>query len=172
MTAMNYSSAIFLIDKTVRAVKVSYEQDGNGKPSGALTTFKTFDHSIQPEDFVIVPTDTRWKMTACRVEEVDVEVDLDSTVQLQFLVGTIDRTAYENIVAREKAAIVTIKSAEKRRKQEELVAALMKDNPEIQALANVGAGLTLAAPPAPPAYEPEVAYEAPPKSIPGDDQPF
>lgn len=150
MSFINYSTAVFLINKTVRAVRVSYEQDANGKGTGALTMFKTFDQSIKVEDFVIVPTDTRWKMTVCRVEEVDVEVDLESTVQVQWLVGGVDNEAYKAVLAQENAAIIQIKSAEKRRKQEELAAALLKDNPDLQGLANVGDGLALAAPPAPP----------------------
>ncbi len=152
---MNYSTAVFLINKAVRAVRVSYDRDASNpeKFAGSLTTFKTFDPNIEKGDFVIVPTDTRWHMTACRVEEVDVEIDLESPTVIGWLVGRIDREAYEAVLAEEGAAITAIRSAEKRRKQEELAAALLKDNPDLQGLANVGQGLSLASPEAAPAAD-------------------
>lgn len=150
MSYMNYSTAVFLINKAVRAVKVSYERDPANpeKCAGNLTMFKTID-TMKPGDFVVVPTDTRWQMTVCRVEFVDVEVDLESTVQVGWIIGNVDRAAYEEILRQETNAIATIKSAEKRKKQEELVAALMKDNPELKELSGVGMGVSLPAPEAP-----------------------
>lgn len=147
---MNYSTAVFLINKAVRAVKVSYDRDATNpeKFAGTLTMFKTFDPDVKVGDFVVVPTDTRWNMTVCRVEQVDVEVDLESSTTASWLVGVVDRGAYVEVLAQEDAAIIAIKSAEKRRRQEELAAALMKDNPELQGLASVGAGVALPAPPA------------------------
>jgi hypothetical protein len=145
---MNYSTAVFLINKAVRAVKVSYDRDANNldKFSGSLTMFKTFDTGVKVGDFVVVPTDTRWHMTVCRVEEVDVEVDLESGATVGWLVGVVDRAAYTEVLAQESAAITAIKSAEKRRRQEELAASLLKDNPELQGLAGVGGGVALPSP--------------------------
>lgn len=145
---MNYSTAIFLINKAVRAVKVSYDQDttGGSKPVGNLQLFKTFDTALAPGDFVIVPTDTRWNMTVCRVEEVDVEVDLESTARVGWLIGRVDRGDYDAVVAEEETAISAIKSAEKRRKQEELIASLVADNPDLARLQSVRPGQALPAP--------------------------
>ena len=145
---MNYSTAIFLINKAVLAVKVSYDQDkaAPGKPAGNLQVFKTFDASVAPGDFVIVPTDTRWGMTVCRVEEVGFEVDLESSAQVGWLMGRADRGDYEAIVSEEEAAIAAIKSAEKRRRQQELAAALIADNPDLAALRSVRANPSLPAP--------------------------
>lgn len=145
---MNYSTAIFLINKAVRAVKVSYDQDKAqpGRPAGNLQVFKTFDGSLREGDFVIVPTDTRWGMTVCRVEEVDVDIDLESSAQVGWLIGPADRGNYDTVVADEEAAIAAIKSAEKRRKQEELVAALIADNPDLAKLQAVRPEPALPAP--------------------------
>jgi hypothetical protein len=77
------------------------------------------------------------------------EVDLESGAQVQWLIGTIDREAYEAVLNQENTAIAAIKSAEKRRKQDELAAALLKDNPELQSLQSVGSDVALVAPPAP-----------------------
>lgn len=146
---MNYSTAIFLINKAVRAVRVSYDQDakdGGGKPAGNLQIFKTFDPTITPGDFVIVPTDTRWNMTVCRVEEVDVEVDLEASARVGWLIGRVNRGDYDAVVAEEEAAISAIKSAEKRRKQEELIASLIADNPDLARLQSVRPGHALPSP--------------------------
>lgn len=145
---MNYSTAIFLINKAVRAVKVSYDQDKAqaGNPAGNLQLFKTFDATLSKGDFVIVPTDTRWNMTVCRVEEVDVEVDLESSAQIGWLMGRADRGDHDAVVAEEEAAIAAIKSAEKRRRQEELIASLIADNPDLARLQSVNATPSLSAP--------------------------
>lgn len=145
---MNYSTAIFLINKAVRAVKVSYDQDKAqpGNPAGNLQLFKTFDASLAKGDFVIVPTDTRWNMTVCRIEEVGVEIDLESSAQVGWLIGRADRGDYDIVVADEEAAITAIKSAEKRRKQEELIASLIADNPDLAHLQSVRPGPALPAP--------------------------
>lgn len=145
---MNYSTAIFLINKSVRAVKVSYDQDKAqpGSPTGNLQVFKTFDRSLMKGDFVIVPTDTRWSMTVCRVEEVDVEVDLESSAQVGWLISRADRGDYDTVVSEEETAISAIKSAEKRRKQEELIASLVADNPDLARLQSVRPGPALPAP--------------------------
>jgi hypothetical protein len=145
---MNYSTAIFLINKAVVAVKVSYDQDKAqpGTPAGNLQLFKTFDTTLQKGDFVIVPTDTRWNMTVSRIEEVGVEVDLESAVQVGWIIGRADRGNYDVVVSEEEAAIAAIKSAERRRKQEELVASPIADNPDLAHLQAVRPAAALAAP--------------------------
>lgn len=135
---MNYSTAIFLINSDVRAVSVSYEQDAEGKGIKPFYTFKTFDPDVAKEDYVVIPTGTRHNMTVARVEEVDLEVEVDSTADLKWLVGRVDTAAYEAVVRQEQDAIATIKSAEKRAKQEELKAKLLADNPDLQRLAQIG----------------------------------
>jgi hypothetical protein len=145
---MNYSTAIFLINKAVRAVKVSYDQDkaNPGSPAGNLQLFKTFDSTLAKGDYVVVPTDTRWNMTVCRVEEVGVEIDLESSAQIGWLMGRVDRGDYDAVVVEEESAITAIKSAEKRRKQEELIASLIADNPDLAHLQAVRPAAALAAP--------------------------
>ncbi len=128
---MNYSRAIFLISDDVRAVNVTYEA-GDDAPR---TMFKTFDPDISPNDFVVVPTNTRHKMTVCKVVEVDVEPDLESGSHLDWIIGVVDRVNFEDITRQENEAIDKIKAAEKRRKREELRKALLADaEDEIKAL--------------------------------------
>lgn len=120
---MNYTRAIFLISDDVRAVMVTYEDTENAP----RTMYKTFDQSIKVDDYVVVPTDTRHKMTVCKVVEVDVDPDIESGSKLEWLVGTVDRASFVDIKRQEDEAIDKIKSAEKRRKREELRKALLAD---------------------------------------------
>jgi len=135
---MNYSTAIFLINNDVRAVTVSYEQDAEGKGVKPFTTFKTFDPAVTVGDYVAVPTGTRHGMTVVRVDQTDVEVDVDYSGQMNWLVDRVDTSQRDAIEAQEAAAIATIKSAEKKARQDELRAKLIADNPSLNVLANIG----------------------------------
>ena len=124
---MNYSTAVFLINDDVRAIACTYEVAENAKRE----VFKTLDKSIAKDDFVVVPTDTRHKMTVVKVVEVDVDVDLDSNTPMQWIVGAIERSDHDRILKMEEQAIETIKSAEKRKKRDEMRAAIFKDREEV-----------------------------------------
>lgn len=113
---MNYTTAVFLINKHVRAIMATYEAEDGAK----RTMFKTLDDSVKVGDFVTVPTDTRHKMTVVKVVECDVDVDFDSATQVQWVIGEVDRAAYERTLAEEAQAIQAIKSAETQRKRDEL----------------------------------------------------
>lgn len=143
---MNYSTALFLVRNDVRAVAISYEVDTEGKGKRPFTTFKTMDPNIKVGDFVVIPTDTRHSMTVVRVEEADIEVDYDSPVQIGWVVGPVDVEPYKAILSAENEAVTAIKSAEKRRKQEELAAKLIADNPDLQRLKEFGATPVLSPP--------------------------
>lgn len=138
---MNYSTAIFLINKDVRAVAVSYEVNVDGSGVRPFHLFKTFDQSIAVGDLVVIPTDSRHRHTVARVEDVDVEVDFDSGVQMKWLLDKVDDSAASGVIAQEAEAIKQIKSAEARAKREELAAKLMADNPDLAGLSisNTGA---------------------------------
>lgn len=128
-TGMNYSTAIFLINNNVRAVRGTYQQDGS------TAVFKTLDPTIKKDDLVVVPTSTRHLMTVFKVTEVDVDVDMDSNVPMEWVVDKVDTEAYKALKADEDAAISKIKSAELRKKRTDLADALFKDNvAELKAL--------------------------------------
>lgn len=119
MNTMNLSTAVFLINDDVRAVLVTYEVDTD-KCKAPRTLFKTFDKSIKVDDYVVVPTDTRHNLTVCKVVEVDVDVDFDSTCQVKWLVGRVDFADVNQIKEQEDQAIEAIKKAEKLNKKKEL----------------------------------------------------
>jgi len=120
---MNYSTAIFLISDKARAIGVTYEPCEGAN----IIPYKTLDPDIKVGDYVVVPTTTRHKMTVCKVVEVDMEPDLDSNKEMKWLVGTVDPASVEEIKKQEEDAITAIRSAEKRRKREELREALLAD---------------------------------------------
>lgn len=116
---MNYSTAIFLINPKVRAIAAIYEPDtDNRKAPRAI--FKTFDQTISVGDFILVPTETRHKMTVNKVVEVDVEADLESSLPMHWVIGTVDRSMYEDVLTQESRAIELMKAAEKTHAREEL----------------------------------------------------
>ena len=128
---MNYSMAIFLISDKARAVEVTYEE-GDNPPR---TLFKTLDPSIQVGDYVVVQTDTRHHMTVCKVAGVDVEPDFDSGKEIKWIIGVVEKADFDDLTRQENEAIARIKSAEKRKKREELREALLADaNGDLKAL--------------------------------------
>lgn len=123
---MNYSTAVFLINKHVRAINVTYDDGDTAK----RTAFKTLDPDIDEDDLVIVETDTRHGFTVCKVVEADIDLDFDSTEKVRWIVGRVDVTGHEQTLAQEKEAIKAIKSAELRQKREKLRDAMFADHVE------------------------------------------
>lgn len=128
---MNYSTAIFLINPKARAIAAIYEPDTDSRKA-PRTVFKTFDQTIGVNDYILVPTETRHKMTVNKVVEVDVEPDLESHATVQWIIGTIDRSAYEDVLAQESRAIDLMKAAEKTFAREELRKKMMAHVDETQ----------------------------------------
>lgn len=119
---MNYSTSIFLINPKVRAIAGIYEAPNPDatKPQPVRTIFKTFDPTIQEGDYVLVPTNTRHRMTVNKVVAVDIEPDLESHVQMDWVISTVDRAGYEDVIQQEQRAIDLMKAAEKTHAREEL----------------------------------------------------
>lgn len=126
---MNYTTAVFLINSDVRAIVCSYEPDEDRVKNNRYT-FKTLDKTIQKDDLVVVPTNTRHGMTVVKVVEVDVDPDFDSDVQLTWIVAKVDQAAYAMTLSQEAAAVTVIKSAEKTKKRNELRNAMLADSAE------------------------------------------
>lgn len=114
---MNYSTAIMLVNESIRAIRCAYEPTQEGTKE---YLFKSLDKSIKVGDLVVVPSTTRYKRAVVKVTEVDAEVDYDSTVQIEWIVGKIDNADYAAIKNAEQDAIDKIKAAEKLRKKAEL----------------------------------------------------
>lgn len=108
-----------LFNSNIRAIKVSYETEEQN-PRRALYLYKTVDKSIQVGDYVVVPTETRHKMTVCKVEEVDVELDLNCTTQISWIVDKVNVHQFNKIVDEEKEFVKEMRTAQALQKQNEL----------------------------------------------------
>lgn len=117
---MNYTTAVFLINDSARAIMVTYEAHENAP----RTMFKTFDKSIKVDDYVVVPTDTRHNLTVCKVVAVDVDDWMDTHAQIRWIVGRVDLVDATLIKEQEEIAITKIKEAEKLKKRRELRASM------------------------------------------------
>lgn len=132
---MNYSTAVFLINDNARAVLGVFDPENARK-----YMFKTFNHEIKVDDYVLVETHTLHKMGVARIVEVDVEVDFEDPTTITWIIGQIDRSEIEALLGQEKEAINAVKKAEAEDKRDKLKSSLSKS------LAKRLAGLALAGP--------------------------
>lgn len=133
--ATNFSKAILLFNSNIRAISTIYDleppPDARNVPPAKRTIYKTLDPSIAKNDLVIIPTDTRYKMSVVKVVEVDVELDdYESPGEIKWIIDKIDRASFDKSAAMEREGVELMRRAEKRRKTEELRASVLKDNPE------------------------------------------
>jgi hypothetical protein len=122
--AMNYSTAIFLINDEVRALYIKYVNRGGGQTYMA----KTFDKTINKDDYVVIPTTIKEEdnMTVAKVVEVDAEIDFDSTTIIPWVISKIDLDEFTKITELEKEAIKTIREAHFAKRKKTLAADLME----------------------------------------------
>lgn len=137
--ATNFSKAILLFNKNIRAVSTIYDleppPDARNVPPAKRTIYKTLDPNIAKGDLVIIPTDTRYKMSVVKVVETDVEIDdYESPGEIKWIIDKVARTSFDKSVAMEQQGVDIMRSADKRRKREELQAAILKDNPDFRTL--------------------------------------
>ena len=93
------------------------------------------DTSIRVGSYVVVPTATRHGLTVCRVEEVDYHVDFDLPEPMKWIVARVDKGPYEETIRVEEEAIAAVRSAEKKKKSDELRKALILDREALKTLA-------------------------------------
>lgn len=117
---MNYSTAVMLINEHIRPIKVTYEKQAQGGPKVATYLFKTLDETIKAGDYVVIPTDTRHLMTVAQVEEVDCDVDFESTLEIKWVISRVQTEEAAHILVEEAKWIETLKASEKRKKREEI----------------------------------------------------
>lgn len=115
----NYSTAVMLFNPKIRAINIFYnpiEKD----PSQSSFTFKSLDPTIETDDLVVIPTDTRHGFTVVKVAEVDVEVDIESDTQLKWIASKLDTRANDAVLLEEGKWIAQMKKGEARKRREEI----------------------------------------------------
>lgn len=138
---MNYTRAIFLINDNVRCALCTYESEDEVK-NPKQEEFKTFDQNLKVDDYVVVPTTTRHKMTVVKVVgfKSNLDVDLKASQNMDWIIGRVDKADFANITTQEEAAIQAIKSAQKKKERDELREAMLADTSALKTLAITGYG--------------------------------
>lgn len=175
---MNLSTAIMLVNKSVRSVRVEYDPD-NKSNNNPNFHFKTLDPDLKVSDLVVVPTSTRHGFTVCKITEIDIRVDFNSIIEYKWIVGKVDKVAYDAILAQEKVVLDRVAEAEENRIRAELAKSMglgevsfsdldiVKSTVAIAAPATPrGAGNTADTPEAPKRVYPQPRYDV------SDDVPF
>lgn len=140
---MNKTTAIFLVNKSVRCISVAYalEEDiytKKAKPKD-VKSFKTLDADIAEGDLVVVPTDTRLGFTTGKVVKTDLHVDFDSSEQMRWIVARVPLDSYTSIVEQEAKAMDAVAEADHEARRQELADKMLRHRPKLD-------GLTLFAP--------------------------
>lgn len=126
---MNFTTAVFLLNDSCRAIRVSYDTDLRSQSSFNYV-FKSFDETIKKDDIVVVPTDTRHGFTCVKVEEVDVDVNFDSPQDYRWIVAKVSMEFYETLKKQEGEAITKVRQADLKKRKKELAASLLGDQAE------------------------------------------
>lgn len=116
---MNLSTAIMLVNDSVRAVRVEYDPE-NAKNNNPNVLFKTLDPSLKKDDFVVVPTHTRHGFTVGKVMDIDFRVDFSSATTFGWIAGKVDVEGYKGVLAQEAEVVDRIGKAEENRMRAEL----------------------------------------------------
>lgn len=111
---MNYTTAVFLINKDLRALTAIYEEGGKKE------MFKTLDATIKVGDLCVVPSDTRHKITTVKIVDADVSVDFDAPEKVRWIIAKVDMTAFDAVLQQEDQAVEAIKAAEFRKRRSNL----------------------------------------------------
>lgn len=141
---MNLSTAIMLVNKSVRAMRVEYDPD-NTRNNGGVH-FKTLDPDLKKDDLVVVPTSTRHGFTVCKIVEADMRVDFSGTTTFQWIVGKVDKASYDDILAQEKVVLDRVAEAEENRIRAELAKSMGLGEIQLTDLDIVKGTVALAAP--------------------------
>lgn len=114
---MHDSRRVFLLDPEPRCILATYEPEGLAPYDSKKERkeFKTFDETIVVDDFIVVPTDTRHKMTIMKVVEVDVDPDLESSKKVDWVVAKTSNSVYQDLLAQESKILDLVNAAKKKR---------------------------------------------------------
>lgn len=120
---MHDSRTVFLLDDNIKCVSGKYDIGHNS----STEEFKTAIEGIEVGDYVVVPTDTRQKMTVVRIDEINIEPDLESDVKMDWVMCKVPKQAYDATMASEKTFVDRTRVAARIRKKEQLIKDLQID---------------------------------------------
>jgi hypothetical protein len=120
---MNYSTMICLLSDEVRGIAVTYSKPLSNSAVDTpdkLYTFKSMDDTLKRGDMVVVPTQKDSGYTVVYVWDTDAEIDVESSIQYNWVAGRFDATQYNELLANEQHAISKVKRAEKLHRRKEI----------------------------------------------------
>lgn len=113
--APNHTQFILVVSEKVKVAKVSWSKEEEEK--GVFKFYKYLDDlNLQPDDKVVIQTNSRWGLAVGKVIETDNEHELSPSAEIDWIVDRIDTESYEDMLDTEKNII---KQAAKARKQKE-----------------------------------------------------
>ncbi len=118
---MNTSTSIMLINEKIRAVLVQFEKDTPGTKA-KREMFKTLNQDLKAGDLVVVPTqkEHRHGFTVSLVSDVDVDVDFDSPVEVNWIAGVFNPAEYDNLVSEEIKYSAIIRKGEQLKRRRDI----------------------------------------------------
>lgn len=120
---MNLTAAVFLVNESVRALRVEYDPD-NKYNNDTSRLYKTFDTTVSKGDLVVVPTNTRHGYTVAKVVDIDFQVDFQTTEQYRWVVDKVDLTRFKEVLETEKKIVHRVGKAEENKMRAELKASM------------------------------------------------
>lgn len=122
---MNPSLYSFLAEPSCRAVKVEYDPDSKlNNNYNICRLYKTLDPTISVDNLVVVPTETRHGFTVCKVVEVDLQVNYNGNDEYRWVLGKVDKAAYDALLDQDKAVKSKIGKIEENKIKRELMEAM------------------------------------------------
>lgn len=120
---MNLSTAVMLVNKGIRSVKVEYDPD-TYKNNSPFVRFKTIDQTLKVNDLVVVTTSTRHGFTVAKVTEVGFPVDFNSAEQWGWIVSKVDTEGHKARLELENKIIGKVGEVQENKMRNELKEAM------------------------------------------------
>lgn len=140
----NYSLAVFLVNPNVRCVTVAYDKSVDHKTGktipSEIKSFKTLDATLAKDDFVVIPTDTRWGYTVGKIVDVGVRVNFGSNEIMRWVVARVAKDEYEDFCKQEVQITERVADAEEAAMREDLKNKLSAMGPNFAGLSLVDLG--------------------------------
>lgn len=119
---MHPSKIVFVINDDVKAIRAVYDP---GAPNSSCTVFKTLAEDVKVGDIMVVESGAKHGLSICKVEEIDVEPDLESGEAILWAYSVVDTNRIKHMKDAEADAIKTVSAAERARKKAELRATML-----------------------------------------------
>ena len=126
---LNKSLAVFLVDDSVRAIKVAFGS------AGKYYTYKTANKTIKVDDKVLVKTTRGFQVVTVKAVDIEDTLDFeDTSIEYSWIVQKLDFTNYEAVLEKEKTLQVDINKLVFNGKKQQMVEALKNSNVDVKQL--------------------------------------